>query len=736
MKIFGDNPSMPRMLLVFVMLVAAILVLGILYGVFPGLRPSAGMRQFFLGLAACYAEHLPTGIRCDAIAQPAGYTTMFGLPVVLVVALLYKFGVALDLAGLIVEAAFIALAAWGAHRLFVALGMRAWLSWIMVFLFISSPIVFAQDGYGPLRLGFALVPLYGWLDFHFARRIRTGDGSTTLRTMLVGLVVLSLSRSFGLYTDGYSFMMGLMLSASLLGSQWLLAAWQRRWIAVAVLPALFVVPTLVAYVGYRAYVGETVESAVMPIDFFRGQGVDLFALAVPSAMQWFASALGWAHQLDGWKSFSDGPNVLLVYLGLFLVLPALVFAAMVFLGRGLRRLRVEAVLVTMMTIAALILSLGPSLKIADFRDQPPPGRSIVFNDYLMPESAASLSLGTDWIYLDVPGVQNMRAVYRWMLLVKLGLLILAGMLLETLLTRDRRHPLAFVLIGLLVIELLPNVPERINYGERQYRHHHSFVDQALASLKSMGLEGSRVAFVNADPGPESNHYLANFVCPLADLKCFNLGGDKSLQVARLEWPKALRELSRGRHVVGNLRELMLGSSVDHVVMPLFSLRHAAYWWPPQDAVVEQHLEYARKIARQIPAEVERHDWFVRLRADKSVLRAGIRDEPAQAGTIVEIDAWGPQRIARGSGFNIQSDGRSAFWIRLAEVSGPLGRFVLVFDGEQLETFHGGDIISARFWKEDDLQALASGDYPVQILDRETNRIQDIGVFQVVADSEP
>jgi len=728
-----SSPSVQRMVLVLVAVVGAILVLSILYGIFPGLRPTAGMRQFFLGLAACYAEHLPTAIRCDAIAQPAGYTTMFGLPVVLLVSLLYKAGVALDLASQIVEAAFIALAAWGAHRLFLALGMRGWLSWVIVFLFLASPIVFAQDGYGPLRLGFALVPLYGWLDFHFAQRLarsNDSDRSTLFRVLVIGFLVLSLSRTFALYTDGYSFMMGMMLSATLLGSQCLSMAWQRRWVSMAVLPLLFIVPTMVAYVGYRAYVGATVESTVMPLDFFRGQGVDLFALAVPSTTQWFASALGWAHQLSGWMTFSDGPNVSLVYLGWFLVLPALVLAVMALIGRGLQRFRLEALLLATMTLAALILSLGPSLKIADFRDQPPPDRSIVFNDYLMPESAATASLGTDWIYMEVPGVQNMRAVYRWMLLVKLGLLILAGMFLEALLKRDPRHPLAFGLIVLLMIELLPNLPARIQYGESQYRHHHAFVDQALASLQSMGLEGGRVVFVNAEANAGSNHYLANFLCPLADLKCFNLGGDKSLLIARLEWPKALRELSRARYVVGNLRQLLLGSTVDHVVMPLFSLRHAAYWWPPHESVVQQHLEYAREIARQIPAEVERHDWFVVLRADKSGLSAGPLDEPLQSGPVVDIEAWGPRGVAYGSGFNVQNDGRSAFWVKLAEASDPLDRLVLVFDGEQLETFHGGDVISGRFWKESELRGREPGDYQLQILDRETNRIQDIGEFRI------
>jgi len=722
-----------RLLVAGIAMLAAVTTLAILYGIFPGLRPSAGMQQFFLGLAACYAEHLPESIRCDAVAQPGGYTTMFGLPVVLMISALYRLGLALDMAGMAVEAVMVAVAALGAHRLFTALGMRTRLSMLMVFVFLSSPIVFAQDSFGPLRLGFALVPLYGWLDYHFAKRIRRVDRrGELLRLALAGLLVLSISRSFALYTDGYSFIMGLLLSAALVGSQWLPVARAGRTVRATLLPLVFALPTLVAYIAYRSYVGGAVESTVMPIDYFRGQGVDLFALAVPSMMHWLPGALGWSHQLTGWMTYSDGPNVTLVYLGWSLIIPALVLTAKVIRGRGPESVRGEAMLLVAMTVAVLILSLGPSLKVADFREQPRPERGIVFDDYRMPESAATLSLGTDWVYQHVPGVRNMRAVYRWLLLAKLGLVILAGLFLECMLRRNGRRPVAYLVVALLLLELMPDIVARFTYGERNYRQYHALVEDALGSLKATGLTGRRVVFVNSDPDGGANHYLANFLCPLADLRCFNLGGDKSLQVARLEWPHALRELSRGRHVVSNLRELLLDRSVDHVVMPLFSLRQAAYYWPPSAADVRQRLEYARKVADGIPARIERQAWFVVLRADAAQLRDMRSERAPEAGKVVEIDGWGPSAAEPEDGFNVQSDGRSSFWVRVMAISEPMGRFALVLDGEEMETFHRGRIISARFWKESDLRALETGEYPLQILDRESNRIQDLGMFKIVS----
>lgn len=704
-------------------------LLTIVYGLAPGLLPSAGMQQFFLGLARCYAEHLPA-LRCDAVAQPAGYTTVFGLPYVLPVAVLDRLGMPLLLAGRAVELAYLALALAGGVALCRTLAMRWSIALLVSGLLLVSPIVYAQDNYGPLRIGFSLLAFYGWVDLAMARRIALCRNAAALFAVSVMAIIAStIVRSMALFMDGYSFVMGLMLSAAVItpvvGG---LVVRQRGTPAAAAL-LVYCIPTVLAYWLYTTYVGSAVEEAVMPIDFFRGQGVDLYALAVPSAMQGWAAMLDLHHSLNGWMTYSDGPSVQYVYPGWALIIAAIATCG-VFLRRARADRRMPAVMaLAAMLLAALVLAMGPSLKLADFREEPPPGRFIEFSDYLMPASAATATLGTAWLYQSVPGVRNMRAVYRWMLLVKLGALIVAGLLLDWMADRRRwRYP-ALILALLIVAESVPNVAERFARGQQQLDTYQAFQNDALDSLRKMGLEGKRVLLLPYEPDGDWNHFTANFLCPMAALECFNVGGDKSLVMAKSSWPLELRELSRGRWVQSNVEALLFNPVIDEIVIPLFSLRGAAYVWPPSTRQVEDNLQEALALAESAGASATRQGWFVRLSRpeSESPVAAPVRlDAPP-----IEVADWGPRSGSFGHGFNVQMDGRSAFWVLFSEGSSPRDAYMLSLDERVLETFNDARVLSGRLAYRSDRDSFPPGRYPLRLHDRASGRVIVLGEFEVL-----
>lgn len=712
--------------------IAAVIVcfgfLAVLFGLVPGLMPSAGMQQFFLGLARCYAEHLPE-LRCDSIAQPDGYTTAFGLPYVIPVAIFDRLGFELTIAGKLVELVYLALSLFGSVLLFRALGVRWWLGLVLSTMFLASPIVFAQDGYGPLRAGFALVPLYAWVDLWIARSLAAQSSpKSALPAFLGGLLILVFLRCFALFMDGYSFVMGLALSGALILTVLVSLAQRRRLIPCLAIALVYALPTVLAYLLYSAYAGATVEMAVMPLDFFRGQGVDLYPLLVPSSMQWWASLLGISHSLTGWMSYSDGPSVVMVYLGWTLIAAFLIAAVAWIVVR--RRLIGGACFPVLFLVfgAALLLALGPSLKISDFREEPRPERFIRFSDYLMPASEATLSLGTASLYQHVPGVRNMRAVYRWMLLLKLSAFLIAGLVLENLFRRPGAKYLAMVSLVLLVIELLPDLTQRAEHGQRQFAQFHRFQDGALRSLEALGLAGKRVLFLEAEAEADWNHFTANFLCPMAGLKCFNAGGDKSLVRARLTWPLELRELTRGRWVSGNLGSMLNHDQVDAVLVPLFSLRVAAYHWPPSTKEVDSRLENAMTLASSIGAVAVRQGWFVRLFPESTPEH---RPEiPETAPIQFRIESWGPKAGSFQDGFNLQDDGRSALWVLFAENTDPNDSLVIKLDGYSLESFSADRVLSARLPFAADVARFPPGRYPVEVRDRDTGEIIDLGFFEV------
>ena len=705
------------------------LVLLVLFGLWPGLSPAAGMQQFFLGLARCYAENLP-GLECNSVAYPGGYTTAFGLPYVLPVAMLDRIGVPLFVAGRLVELAYLGIALGAAFLLYRLLGIRRWIALALAFVFLASPIVFAQDGYGPLRTGFALVPLYALVDLVVVRRILARSNRKDLvRALLLGFVAVLGVRLFALFMDGYSFVMGLALSGALVLVVMLQQAGSRPWRSLVGAALVFGLPTVIAYLAYGAYAGDAVERAVMPLDFFRGQGVDFYALAVPSSMFWWAELLSLHHSVNWWMSFSDGPSVSMVYLG-WVTIAAVLIGLLGLLSRPFRADASPYLGILVLVLAgAMLLAAGPSLKIADFRQEPPPGRGIQFSDYLMPESAATLSLGTAVLYEKVPGIRNMRAVYRWMLLVKLSALLIAGLVLEQLLQRRSARPLVVMLLGFLILESLPDVSQRFAHGQRHFDQFQRFQNEALRSLQALELNDQRVLMIPVEDDPEWNHFTANFLCPLADLRCFNLGGDKSMVRARLTWPVEIRELARNRWTRGNLERVLDLEHADAVLIPLFSLRGASYHWPPSDNEVERYLERAHALAASVGARGSREGWFVRL----------VRDAPAFAGTVegdgaptaIEVDRWGPKRGSFEAGFNIQVDGRSSFWVTFAEGASPRESMLLSLDGLALETFNDATILSARLVDPADRERFPPGMYPLRLHDRESGAVIDLGQFEVI-----
>lgn len=721
----GQRPSLAVQFVSFGFVFVA---LAFLYKLGPGLLPSAGMQQFFLGLAKCYAGDLPA-LRCDSIAHPEGYKIAFGLPYVLPVAVLERVGLPLILAGKLVALAFLMVALVGATELSRNLGMRFFIALSIAALFLMSPIVYAQDGYGPLRLGFALLPLYVWTDQRIVQRLASVDERRALiAVFFTSVVMLSLVRTFALFMDGYSFVMALALSGALILARSIGYLASREYRRALMLLGVFCISVLVAYLLYRAYVGASVENTVMPIDFFRGQGVDLYALLVPSAMHWWAEMSGLHHQLNGWLTYSDGPNVAFVYLGISLV-PFLLLAAVLVFRRAVDITQKQNLItLSLVFLFGFLLALGPSLKLADFRDEPPPPRSIQFSDYLMPESAATLSLRTDWLYQEVPGIRNMRAVYRWMLLVKLAILLIAGLVLEHLSRSGSGKVWVIPLMILMLIDLAPNFPQQSGSGKKNLVQFRSFEADALSSFVRLGLQGKRVLLVPASTNADWNHFTANYLCPLSGAKCFNLGGDKSLMQARLSWPNAIREISRGRWVEGNLASIAGGDHVDELLIPLFSLREAAYRWPPSPHQVKMQLEQAERLARSAGLAGERSGWFYRLAPHSG--HPSSREAKSEASDL-NIVRWGPKAGSFAEGFNVQHDGRSAFWVLFNEEQPPEQAYVLLLGSLELETFNAGAVLSGRLISPSDAERLSPGSYSLKILDRATGSVSEVGTFELL-----
>jgi hypothetical protein len=529
---------------------------------------------------------------CNSYGIPLGYPFLTSGPfVVLGTGLMYVTGMASYPAYLIAGATFDAVALAGGYGLMRMLGTGRAVALGTAALYLIAPTTVGLHAFGGTFTGFALLPAYAFADV-YAMKLFSRAGRNTL---LVAACGYGLVKTGALLMDGYSFVAWGLLSA-------LLWAW---WAATESLPprrkaagvATMIAGHAVALGVYWLYTPEVVTS--VPLDFFRSMGLDVTTLFQPTDRVWAADILGifWDHG-DLW---GDGTNSTFNYVGIVAVALAFVAVATRFRERHVPALAVAGAI-------ALVLSLGPSLKVDETR--PPIEGVPTYESYLMPSGVAAADFPWGGVFTAVPGLEDMRAVYRWSGLWRLVLLVLAGLAVDRMWRRHRA--LAVVLALAAVIELLPNVPTlwsgwRDNHAERA-----ALSDAVIGDLDDATSDYERAFFLG--PTGQSADYLVNYLAPTVGIKAFNAGGDKNASLATASWPPEIQQLSAPDAGPAQVRAALAGGNVDVVIASYFDLRLAAYSWPPSAPERDAARKHFRPILSDPGFAVRRYTWFATIRA--------------------------------------------------------------------------------------------------------------------------
>jgi hypothetical protein len=515
------------------------------------------------------------------MGYPMGSPVVFGLPFTIIhAALISLFSMEAYAAYIVTSILFMTVAAGGCVALLRSLRISMPVALVFSLLFFATRFVWGHSDYGQLLFNFALLPTYLLLDKMLLNRLYQPGGS---RWTLAAVIALSAgARVFSLFMDGYTFVMWSVASGIIYLFYGAGSLRARRIAPFALSLLVLGASGAAAYVLYGRYVPGGDTYAVMPIDFFRAMSVDVMTLFVPTRPPFALSWLGLPEQFyDSTPFYGDGSNVNLNYLGISLI--AALIAYLLF--RRSKPPFERALLVA--GLIAFILSLGPSLKINSQRAEPKqPGEPALWEDYLMPEDEALLSLGTDFIYTQIPGINNMRAVYRWLLLPKLVLIIAAAVLAEQL-RRQRRYALLALLIGAAAVEFTPPIPERVYEHETYYREMRQIDHDLIEPLREYIQPGERILFFS-----DENDFLASYIAPMLDAYSYNVGGDKNLQIAFDQWPDGVRAVRWEIHVTEYVTQMLQDNELDWFIIPFFSLRWDSYRWPPTEAT-RQYFRHHR-----------------------------------------------------------------------------------------------------------------------------------------------
>ena len=704
----------------------------------PGLSPSSMGILSDVGYAQCLSNGWREGLGgCFTnLGQPFGGVRTAGLPLAAMAAALFGWDGTISFGEMqFVSALFTTIAFGGAVLLFRRLTDSNWVALLGALLYLLAPIVSQQGAYGALRTGYALLPLYLLVD---SALFRLGGKAWSARGAILAAVILV--RIFAVLCDGYSFVMstGLALCFYLVSG-----ASTRRMGAAGVAIALYAAACAIAYRSYFLFVpGGQSGLGVMPVDFFRGQGVDLYTFLVPSPLFWLYHSLGVAFDFPAAAAFGDGSNVGFNFPGYALLASTIIVLVARALGK--RKLGPLLASLALSGLVAFFLSLGPSLKYGNFEPEAASGPAH-FSTYLMPADKALANLGTDDIYLRVPGLRNIRALARWQGVVHFALVGFLVVLVSWLVERKRHLPAALLALAAL-LESTPTLASAYHDGkgsqlfgrEESARARRVAADEVrdrhLAELRRLARPDERALLVQLHEGAEGNHYLADYLCPGANLRCYNIGGDKSLEIVRDAWPQEVEELLVRRNVGFNIRQLFRANRVDLVLVPLFDLRR------PEGLNDAVHVDKAA-VERRVDAITAgggyaRTDgeYFISLRPSAKLLDGPAcgadcwRTWPVASGAGRIID-WGPKAEIKGQGFNRQINGRSALWVR---VKGDPDRYVISFGGELLPTFSGDGAVTALLPTRFEKGLLASRSYNVGVIDILQSERIALGDFRVEA----
>ncbi|MBB3612397.1 hypothetical protein [Rhizobium sp. BK602] len=531
----------------------------LLHGAVPFLMmPTLGQAVWATGFAQSFANGSLLDLHAHDFGLPIPSAIAFGLSGALPASWLIRLGLHPADAYAGMAAFWLTLAFCSAYLIARLRGATRSVSILCAVTWTSMPVIWAHAGYSMLSLGIALLPFYFLAAFRLFRfDAAAGPISATMLYPLVAFI--------SVFMDGYTFVMFAAGSSLLLGYCLVTDAGKRSDLLTRALP-VHIVSFALAYLAFATYIGRY-SYEQNSIDFFRGWGLDLSFVVIPTkGMHWLLDMIGASKSRTNATYFGDY-SVWKTTFALPIITAALLAWWQTRQGRGL------ATCFMAIALIAFYMALGPSLKIDAVK---PPELQLAHpreQSATMPAEFALGPTGSAWISETLPGFKSMRSAYRWS---ALGIFALWMVVVVWSGSREKHHGLPVVALALVTLLNVPALPERFR-SLLDNRMQFLQIDQDLvAPLRTSISRDETVAFA-----PWRNDFIVNYLAPKLGFRSFNIGGDKNLADAMANWPTDMRTLDepldqgKSSHIV----QLLANRTVDAVVVPYFDTLWSAHLWP-------------------------------------------------------------------------------------------------------------------------------------------------------------
>ncbi len=542
-----------------VLLVLAFVFVLFLHGAVPYVAtPTLGQAVWSSGFSQSFINDSVFSVYARNFGAPAPAAIAFGLAGAYPMALLIGLGLHPADAYAAMSAFWLGIAYFSAYKTGQLFGAARVPAIFGAVLWMSMPIIWRHAGYSMTGLGIALLAFY----FLVALKLFLPCGNVTANRLRRG-VLYAVACLIAVFMDGYSFMMFAVGASILAGWVFLRYRGHRRELIRYAFPVHILAFSL-AYIAYICYIGKSGFEGGSP-DFFRGWGVDLAFIAVPTkGIHWIPDLLGWSASRSGKEQFGDSS----VWVTTF-SLP--LFATAGWAWWKLKEYRKISSGLLLILLIGFYMALGPSLKINSTK---PVNQNTSRG---MAEEYAIAPTGSAWIYENLPGFKSMRASYRW-----LALAVFAAWLLTILAFSSSSRRTRAIAVSLSSVVLALNLPPLNIKWNQSVAHRSQFLqidDDLLPDMRQDLLEGDTVAFL-----PYRNDFLINYLAAQLKIVTYNVGGDKNLNEARSHWPAIMRQFQMGSidaDFSGQVLFLLAKGDADAVVLPYIDMLWAAHSWPAQ-----------------------------------------------------------------------------------------------------------------------------------------------------------
>lgn len=449
---------------------------------------------------------------------------------------------------------WISLGYYGAYKLARKLDVTSVDASLLALLWLSFPILWMSSGYSHLHFGLVLLP------FLFFCSIKSLEFFELDRYKYMGAVVYSAAAILAVFTDGYSFMFFAVGTTILLIHKYIENKPKRKKLLRSILP-LHIFCFFLAYLLYSLYIGKS-EYARSSISIFRGWGLDLSFIFVPTkGVHFLWDLLGLSISRTQNDFFGDDS----VWISTFL-LPILVLG--LFSYWKTKNASTFSRSMLWIVLFGFYMAMGPSIKINATK---PPGevKQVMDSEY------ASFPTGNSLISKYLPGFRNMRASFRWIVLVYFGLWGMTVSYIASLKNKKKNYARSLILITIVLF--LPDLYTHFQKKQTAYSAFHKIDRDILYPLRQDVAKGEVVAFL-----PWGNDFLVNYLAPSLNIKSYNIGGDKNVEEARKSWPETMKAFS-SFEIDNNFSHKILmtltSNETDVVILPYINLLWAAHQWP-------------------------------------------------------------------------------------------------------------------------------------------------------------